>query len=232
MNKTGTLREQFRAEMAALVPWTRFLTRIEPHDPKVGPKGGPPPMPIETMLRVYSLQKRYALSDPMAEGTRYDSQAMRRFAGIELGDDRIPDGPKGPWRQWRQWRRVSQQDTILNFRHLLVRHGLTKAICAEVNGHLADKGISAERETAFGKGGKLRGVMRKAPKGGKLDPIDAENIRIIAVVRAKVAHPFRVLKRQFGHVKTHDRGLAKNRAHLSTLLALGHLLLVRRRLLP
>ena len=47
-------------------------------------------MPIETMLRVYFLQNWYALSDPMAEETLYDSEAMRRFAGIELVDDLIP----------------------------------------------------------------------------------------------------------------------------------------------
>ena len=56
----------------------------------------------------------------MAEETLYDSEAMRRFAGIELGDDRIPD-----------------ETTILNFRHLLERHGLTEAIFADVNAHLA-----------------------------------------------------------------------------------------------
>jgi len=50
---------------------------------------------------------------------------MRRFAGIELGDDRIPD-----------------ETTILNFRHLLERHGLTEAIFADVNAHLADRGIT------------------------------------------------------------------------------------------
>ena len=42
--------------------------------------------------------------------------------------------------------------------------------------------------------------MRKAPKGGKLDEIDELTNRIIAMLRAKVEHPFRVLKRQFGHV--------------------------------
>jgi IS5 family transposase len=73
--------------------------------------------------------------------------------------------------------------------------------------------------------------MRKAPKGGKLDPIDEDINRIIAMVRAKVEHPFRVIKRQFGHVKTRYRGLAKNRAHLFTLFALGNLFLVRRRLM-
>jgi IS5 family transposase len=69
---------------------------------------------------------------------------MRRFAGIELGDDRIPDGPKGPWPRWG---RVSPKDTILNFRHLLERHGLTEAIFADVNAHLADKGITLRSGT-------------------------------------------------------------------------------------
>jgi hypothetical protein len=73
--------------------------------------------------------------------------------------------------------------------------------------------------------GKVWGVMRKAPKGGKLDPIDEEINRLIAMVRAKVEHPFRVLKRQFGYVKTRYRGLAKNRAQLFTLFALGNLFL-------
>ncbi len=82
-------------------------------------------MPMEVMLRVDFLQNWYGLSDPMAEETLYDSEAMRCFAGIELGDDRSPD-----------------EATILNFRHLLERHGLTEAIFADVNAHLADKGIT------------------------------------------------------------------------------------------
>jgi len=303
MKKKVTRREQFLAEMDAVVPWRRLLSLIEPYYPKAGLKGGRPPMPLETMLRIYFLQNWYALSDPMAEETLYDSEAMRRFAGIELGDDRIPD-----------------ETTILNFRHLLERHGLTEAIFADVNAHLADKGItlrsgtlvdatiidapsstknqakardpemsstkkgndwyfgmkahvgvdvdsgivhsleattakvhdsrvwdellhgeeksvwadkgyvSAEREAAFSTEGKVWGVMRKAPKGGHLDPIDEEINRIVAKVRAKVEHPFRVIKRQFGHVKTRYRGLTKNRAHLFTLFALGNLFLVRRRL--
>ena len=73
--------------------------------------------------------------------------------------------------------------------------------------------------------------MRKAPKGGKLHPIEETTNRIIAKVRAKVKHPLRVIKRQFGHVKTRYRGLAKNRAQLFTLFALGNLFLVRRKLM-
>jgi IS5 family transposase len=100
----------------------------------------------------------------------------------------------------------------------------------------ADKGyVSAEREDAFkGPGqapGRFWGVMRKAPKGRDLHPLDARINRIIAMVRAKVEHPFRVIKRQFGHVKTRYRGIAKNRAQLFTLFALGNLFLMRRRLM-
>ena len=87
-------------------------------------------MPLETMLWVYFLQNWYALSDPMAEETLYDSEAMRRFAGIELGDDRIPD-----------------ETTILNCRHLLERYGLTEAIFAEVNANLANNGITLRSGT-------------------------------------------------------------------------------------
>jgi transposase, IS5 family len=96
----------------------------------------------------------------------------------------------------------------------------------------ADKGyISAEREATFTAQGMVWGVMRKAPKGGELEPIDKRANRIIASVRARVEHPFRIIKCQFGHVKTRYRGLAKNRAQLFTLFALGNLFLMRRRLM-
>ena len=67
----------------------------------------------------------------------------------------------------------------------------------------------------------------------KTDPLDAltEQVeRIKASIRAKVEHPFRVIKRQFGHVKVRYRGLAKNTAQLHTLFALANLWMVRRRL--
>jgi len=51
------------------------------------------------------------------------------------------------------------------------------------------------------------------------------------MLRAKLEHAFRVIKRQFGHMKTRHRGLARNRAQLFTLFALGNLFLVRRRLM-
>jgi len=55
--------------------------------------------------------------------------------------------------------------------------------------------------------------------------------RVKAGIRARVEHPFRVIKRQFGHIKVRYRGLAKNTAQLHTLFALANLWMVRRKLL-
>lgn len=52
-----------------------------------------------------------------------------------------------------------------------------------------------------------------------------------ASIRARVEHPFRVIKRQFGLMKVRFRGLAKNTVHVTTLFALSNLWMARRRLL-
>ncbi|EPM0512385.1 TPA: IS5-like element ISPa41 family transposase, partial [Pseudomonas aeruginosa] len=52
-----------------------------------------------------------------------------------------------------------------------------------------------------------------------------------AQTRAKVEHPFRVIKRQFGYVKVRFRGLMKNTAQLTTLFALANLWRVRKQLM-
>ncbi|MDR6918989.1 IS5 family transposase [Pseudomonas sp. 3296] len=58
-----------------------------------------------------------------------------------------------------------------------------------------------------------------------------KNEKAKAQVRAKVEHPFRVIKRQFGYVKVRFRGLAKNTAQMMTLFALSNLWMARRHLL-
>ncbi len=78
-----------------------------------------------------------------------------------------------------------------------------------------------------------RHVARKPGKRNVLDKTTAlgglkEQLeKVEASVRAKVAHAFRVIKRQFGHVKVRYRGLAKNMAQLKTLLALPNLWMAR-----
>jgi IS5 family transposase len=64
----------------------------------------------------------------------------------------------------------------------------------------------------------------------KNDPVDALTDRIEKAkvgIRAKVEHPFRVIKRQFGFMRVRYRGLKKNTAQLVTLFALSNLWMVR-----
>ena len=75
--------------------------------------------------------------------------------------------------------------------------------------------------------GKRKVLDKSTPMGAILDKLEQAKARI----RAKVEHPFRVIKRQFGHVKVRYRGLAKNTAQLHTLFALSNLWMVRRTLL-
>ena len=75
--------------------------------------------------------------------------------------------------------------------------------------------------------GKRKVLDKSTPMGAILDQLE----RAKASIRAKVEHPFRVIKRQFGHVKVRYRGLAKNTAQLHTLFALSNLWMVRRTLL-
>lgn len=115
-----TRRERFLAEMDAVIPWARLLALIEPHYPKAG--AGRQPHPMERMLRIYFMQNWFNLSDPQAEDSLYDIESMRRFAGIEFGEDDIPD-----------------ESTILRFRHLLEEHRLTERIFAEIRTLLEER---------------------------------------------------------------------------------------------
>jgi transposase, IS5 family len=115
-----TRREWFLAEMDAVIPWPRLLRLIEPHYPKAGQ--GRQPLGVEKMLRIYFLQQWFNLSDPQAEDAIYDSESMRRFARVELGEEAVPD-----------------ETTILRFRHLLEQHGLTQAIFDSINGLLEER---------------------------------------------------------------------------------------------
>ena len=75
--------------------------------------------------------------------------------------------------------------------------------------------------------GKRRALDKSTPWGRLLDKLE----QLKASIRAKVEHPFRVIKCQFGFVKVEYRGLAKNTANLMTLFALSNLWMARRRLL-
>ena len=86
-----------------------------------------PPSPSP---RLYFLQQWFNLSDPAVEEALYDSAAMRRFVGIDLGREPVPD-----------------ETTVCRFRHLLEEHDLGRPLFDEVQRHLAVKGMKVATGT-------------------------------------------------------------------------------------
>ena len=125
--KRRTRREVFLEKMDALIPWGRLEARIEPFYPKAG--RGRRPYPLSVMLRVHCVQLFYNLSDPGMEDLLYEVESVRRFVGLRLSGA-LPD-----------------ETTILNFRHLLEKHGLGVSLFEEINAHLASLGHRLERGT-------------------------------------------------------------------------------------
>jgi transposase, IS5 family len=123
-----TRRAAFLAEMNRVVPWPELCGLIEPVYPKPG--NGRPPVGLERMLRIYFLQQWFNLSDPAVEEALYDSLAMRRFVGIDLGREPAPD-----------------ETTVCRFRHLLEAHDLGRRLFEAVHRHLEAKGLKVATGT-------------------------------------------------------------------------------------
>jgi IS5 family transposase len=117
-----TRRAAFLSEMERVVPWPALSALIEPFDPKPG--HGRPPVGVERMLRLYFVQQWFNLSDPAVEEALYDAAAMRRFVGIDLGREPVPD-----------------ETTVCRFRHLLEAHDLGRQLFDAVQRHVAAKGM-------------------------------------------------------------------------------------------
>jgi len=123
-----TRRAGFLAEMEQVVPWGEVRAVIEPFYPKPG--NGRPPVGLERMLRIYFLQQWFNLSDPAVEEALYESVSMRRFVGIDLGREAVPD-----------------ETTVCRFRHLLEQHDLGTRLFEEVHRYLEGKGLKVARGT-------------------------------------------------------------------------------------
>lgn len=306
--KRVTRRDRFLADLEAVTPWKSRIAAIEPYYPK-GEGRGRPPMGLERLLRMYIAQNCFGLSDEGIEDALYDSQAIRRFVGVDLGRDTAPDAT-----------------SVLRFRRLLEARQLTDTIFNSINAPLAERGLflrqgtevdatliaappstknstgerdqemhqskkgnqwyfgmkahmgvdahtglthtvigtagnvsdisqanallHGEETDAFGDAGYTgvekreesqgipvtwhvalrpgkRRVLAKDTEGELTEWLEQKKARI----RAKVEHPFHVVKNLFKHKKTRYKGLAKNTAQLMTLFGLANLVLARRRLL-
>ena len=303
--KKRTKKEKFLAEMDQDVPWKPLLDLIEPIYPKASSKGGRLSYPLATMLRIHLMQQWYSLSDPAMEDALIEVPTMRRFAGIDLISDKIPD-----------------ETTILSFLHLLEKNKLGNEIFDVVKAHLKQRGMAmkqgtiidatlisapsstknktgerdpemhqtkkgnqwyfgmkvhigvdkgsglihsvettsanvhvvtraaqllhGEEEVVYGDAG-YQGIEKSAEMAGKSTTIrvamrpgkrrvmpatpDGRLLDLVetakAHIRAKVEHPFRVIKEQFGFRKTRLRGIAKNHCKVNVLAALTNLYLAR-----
>ena len=94
----------------------------------------------------------------------------------------------------------------------------------------ADKRPDARADVSWNiamRPGKRRTLDQTKP----IEALTEQFEKVKAGIRARVEHPFRVIKRQFGHIKVRYRGLAKNTAQLHTLFALANLWMARRKLI-
>ena len=123
-----TRRAAFLNEMDQVVPWRELCALIEPVYPRPG--NGRRPVGLERMLRLYFLQQWFNLSDPAVEEALYDSASMRRFAGIDLGREPVPN-----------------ETTVCKFRPLLEQHELGRRLFEEVHTHLEACGLKVSRGT-------------------------------------------------------------------------------------
>ena len=125
--KRKSRRERFLERMEGLIPWEELEERIRPFYPKAG--RGRRPYELSTMLRIHCVQLFYNLSDPGMEDMLYEVESVRRFAGLRLSGP-LPD-----------------ETTILNFRHLLEKHGLGTGLFEEINRHLESQGLRLQEGT-------------------------------------------------------------------------------------
>ena len=123
-----TRRDEFLKTMEAIVPWVALCEVIEPHYPKAG--NGRPPIGLERMLRIHFIQHWFNLADLACEEALYDSASLRRFVGIDLGREPVPDST-----------------TITRFRKLLNDNKLGEALFAQVGKELQARGFKVNTGT-------------------------------------------------------------------------------------
>ncbi|MEX3606079.1 MAG: transposase, partial [Burkholderia sp.] len=103
-----TRRDALLDTMEQIVPWATLCALIEPYYPKRG--NGRPPIGLERILQIHFIQHGFNLADLACEEALYDSTSLRRFVGIDLDREAVPDAT-----------------TILKFRRLLEKHKLGEA---------------------------------------------------------------------------------------------------------
>ncbi len=209
-----TRKREFLDAMEVVMPWTELVSLIDSYAPESG-RRGQQPFAVQTLLRIHFMQQWFKFSDPAMQEALHDVPAFRGFAGLSHWDEYIPS-----------------ESSILPFRHLLERHKLADLILATVNALLQARGDAGyqgvdkrpdAKPTVHWHVALSPSLRRSLDKDKPLEALIAQLERTKASIRAKVEHPFRAIKQQFGYVKVRYRGLKKNTAQIVTLFALGNL---------
>lgn len=122
-----TNKKEFLEKMDRIIPWSIFISLIQPHYYK-GERGNRP-YELELMLRIFMLQNFYDLADMKVMNEILDSRAFSAFCCISSPEE-VPDG-----------------DTIGRFRNLLIEHDLQKKIFDEVVRLLTERGLILKKGT-------------------------------------------------------------------------------------
>lgn len=292
--------------MLTAIPWQRLTDKIKPcYFSNDNNKGGRPAFDLDLILKIHCMQQWFGLSDPAMEDAIYDRNSFQKFLNIDLMVGRVPD-----------------ETTILNFRHLLEKHDLAKALFEEINSYLEEKSLLLKEGTVidatliaaptstknkdkkrdpemsstkkndqwhFGmkahigvqskgkplvhslesstakdhdstkteellhgdetdifadkayddkaikqfcrKNSIFYGITNKAKRNKKLSNKQKKRNKQFSSVRAKVEHPFQIIKCQWNYRKVRYRGLLKNTGQLNILFGLANLFMVRKLLL-
>jgi transposase, IS5 family len=81
--KKQARRDRFLNKIEVITPWTELRKAVAPYYPNSGGRGRPP-IGLVRMLRMYVVQQCFGLSDEGTEDALYDSQAIRRFVGVDF----------------------------------------------------------------------------------------------------------------------------------------------------
>lgn len=125
-----TSRARFFAEVEPHLPIVEWMEIIKPIYYPNAHYGGRPPKPLEIVLRTYLVQNFFSLSDEGCEDAVHDIVSVRKFVGITVNDDDIPD-----------------KSTICRFRNLLIEHGIQRKIFDHLAASLTSQGLIMKKGT-------------------------------------------------------------------------------------
>src|SRR5512135_1100705 len=256
-----TRREVFLEEMEQVVPWNSLLSLIEPMYPEAGRGRHPYPLEtmlrVHLMQNWFGLSDP-AMEEALYEITPMrgfaglsltkpipDETTILNFRHLLEECELAPEMHQT--KKGNQWHFGMKAHIGVDADSGLV-HTVTTTPANEADVEVVEELLHGKEEVVHadsGYTGADKRVRRKnlawqiAAKRGRIKAMaDGGEKRALekiekakASVRAKVEHPFRVIKRQFGLTKVRFRGLAKNTAHVITLFALSNLWMARRRLL-